>query len=218
MSVYAPVPAYADRKRHPRALMLIVAGHAALLAAVMTAKIDISGTFTPTKTDVKLIPVPPEPAQNPPEPKQAPRQSVIDTVPRVVPVPQPNLPRLDTTPMPLPLPDPGLVIGPVPSPDTRPAPVPVRTGPRFITPDSRLKPPYPQQKLRLEEEAVLRLRLSIDERGRVAAVEPVGRTDPVFLAAARRHLIAHWRYQPATEDGRAVASSTVITLRFQLED
>lgn len=218
MSVYAPVPAYADRKRHPRALMLIVAGHAALLAAVMTAKMDIGGNFIPTKTDVKLIPVPPEPAQNPPEPKQAARESVIDTVPRVVPFPQPNVPRVDTRPLPLPLRDPGPLIGPVPAIDSKPTPMPVRTGPRFITPESRLKPPYPQQKLRLEEEAVLRLRLSIDERGRVAAVEPVGRTDPMFLAAARRHLIAHWRYQPATEDGRAVASSTVITLRFQLED
>ncbi|MGI8704361.1 MAG: energy transducer TonB [Sphingomicrobium sp.] len=216
MTVYAPVPAYADRKRHPRALLLIVAGHVALLAAVMTAKMDIGGSFIPTKTDVKLIPVPPEPAPNPPQPKQEPRNSAIDTVPRVVPVPQPHFPRVDTRQ--LPLPDPGPVIGPGPSIDTRPTPAPVRTGPRFITPDSRLKPPYPQQKLRLEEEAVLRLRLSIDERGRVAAVEPVGRADPVFLAAARRHLIALWRYQPATENGRAIASSTVITLSFQLEN
>jgi periplasmic protein TonB len=218
MTVYAQVPAYADRKRHPRALLLIVAGHVAFLAAVMTAKMDIGGSFIPTKTEVKLIPVPPEPAQNPPQPRQEPRKSAIDTVPRVVPVPQPHVPRVDTMPSPFPLPDPGPMIGPGPSIDTRPAPAPDRIGPRFITPDSRLKPPYPQQKLRLEEEAALRLRLSIDQRGRVTAVEPVGRADPVFLAAARRHLIAQWRYQPATEDGRAVASSTVITLRFELEN
>ena len=35
--------------------------------------------------------------------------------------------------------------------------------------------------------------------------------------AARRHLLAHWRYKPASEDGRPAASSTVITLRFQLD-
>jgi len=64
---------------------------------------------------------------------------------------------------------------------------------------------------------VLRLRLTIDERGRVIAVEPVGRADKVFLEAARRHLLAHWRYRPASEGGRAVTSSTVITLRFQLD-
>jgi protein TonB len=80
-----------------------------------------------------------------------------------------------------------------------------------------MRPPYPPSKIRSEEEALLTLRLSIDPRGRVVAVEPLGRTDPAFLAAARRHLIAHWRYSPATEDGRAIASSTVITLRFQLD-
>jgi protein TonB len=52
----------------------------------------------------------------------------------------------------------------------------------------------------------------------VTGVEAVGAADPVFLAAARRHLIAHWRYRPATEDGRPVATSTVITLRFELSD
>jgi protein TonB len=48
-------------------------------------------------------------------------------------------------------------------------------------------------------------------------VEPIGRADRVFVDAARRHLIAHWRYSPATEDGRAVASTKTITLRFQLD-
>jgi len=51
----------------------------------------------------------------------------------------------------------------------------------------------------------------------VVAVDPVGRADPVFLAAARRHLIKNWRYRPASEDGRAIGSSLVITLRFQLD-
>jgi protein TonB len=50
----------------------------------------------------------------------------------------------------------------------------------------------------------------------VTGVEAVGPADPVFLAAARRHLLAHWRYRPATEDGRAVATSTLVTLRFEL--
>jgi len=97
-----------------------------------------------------------------------------------------------------------------------PAHYPVKLGPRLATPESELKPPYPQSKLLSEEEAVLNLRLTIDQNGRVVAVEPVGRADPAFFAAARRHLLAHWRYKPASEDGRPMASSTVITLRFQL--
>ena len=59
-------------------------------------------------------------------------------------------------------------------------------------------------KRRAEEEATLRLRLTIDARGRVIAVEPVGPADPSFLEAARRHILRAWRYKPATEDGVAV--------------
>jgi protein TonB len=94
---------------------------------------------------------------------------------------------------------------------------PVRTGPRFLTREADVKPPYPPSKLREGEEAVLKLKLSIDERGRVISVEPVGAADPVFLAAARKHVMARWRYQPATEDGRPVATTTTITLHFELD-
>jgi protein TonB len=218
MSVYAPVPAFADRKRHPRALVLIVAGHAALLAAVMTAKMDVTERiFTPTV--VKLIPDPPAPPKDPPPPQPAQNESRLATPTTIVPIPLPSQPVVDPMPLPLPLPtiDPGPAIDPSPATTTK-APEPVRVAPRFNTPDSQVRPPYPQNKLRAGEEAVLRLRLGIDARGRVTAVDPVGAADPTFLAAARRHLLAHWRYSPATEDGKAVATTIVITLRFQLDD
>ena len=96
-------------------------------------------------------------------------------------------------------------------------PVGITRGPQLITPPSELKPPYPQAKLLAEEEATLTLRLTIDEEGRVVAVDPEGRADGVFLAAARRYLIGHWRYNPAMKDGHAVASSITISLRFQLD-
>ena len=96
--------------------------------------------------------------------------------------------------------------------------MPVRIAARIATPDSALKPPYPLDKRRAEEEATLRLKLSIDTRGRVTAVEPIGAADPSFLEAARRHIIRAWRYTPATEDGVAMPSSTVINLSFRLED
>jgi protein TonB len=98
-----------------------------------------------------------------------------------------------------------------------PTPTPVRTAARLLTSSADLKPPYPPSKLLTEEEADLRLKLTIDANGRVVAVEPVGRADPTFLAAARRHLLARWRFSPASEDGRPVVSTTVITLRFRLD-
>ena len=112
----------------------------------------------------------------------------------------------------------GMVIGSDLSFIDPPKPAPVRVAARFITPQSSLKPPYPNDKLRLQEEAPLKLQLTIDPRGRVTAVDPVGSADPSFLEAARRHIIRAWRYRPATEDGVAVSSSTVITLSFRLEE
>ena len=221
MVTYAPVPAFAERKRHPRALILIVAVHAAALAAVMAAKMDLPEQFDPTRTIVELIPVPKPPPPKPPEPlePQQPSNSVIDRPVPLVPVPADPQPAIDVRPAPLP--DPGPLIGPAiepaPQPNLAPRPI-VRTGPRFATPQSHLRPPYPSSKIASDEEAALRLKLSIDERGRVIAVEPVGSADPVFFEAARKHLIARWRYKPATEDGRPIASSTVITLRFQLDE
>jgi periplasmic protein TonB len=223
MPAYAPSPGFAQRRRHPRALLLIIGGHAALIAAVMTARMEMPASFIPTMTKIDLIEPPQPPPQEPPPERQPqaqpqPRDSVIDRQPALVPVPRLNDAIFDTTPIPLPPnPGPGIGSGEGPAPKPMPLAEPVRVGPRFATPDWALKPPYPDDKRRLEEEAVLKLRLSIDERGRVVAVEPVGRADGSFLQAARRHLIAKWRYKPALEDGRPVPSSTVITLRFELE-
>ncbi|HWI75824.1 MAG TPA: energy transducer TonB [Sphingomicrobium sp.] len=215
MTTYAPVAPYADRSRHSRALVLIVAGHAALIAAVMMAKMDAVRPFIPTITKIDLIDETKPPPENPPPPQPRQTQQRIDQPIQVVQIPQPIS---DASPIQLPpILNPGPVIDPRPAQVNPPAD-PVRVGPRFATPEYDVKPPYPQSKLRSQEEAVLQLRLTIDARGRVTAVDPVGTADPVFLAAARKHILTHWRYRAATEDGRSVTSSTVITLRFQLDD
>lgn len=221
MTVYAPTPGFADHRPHPRTLVLIVAGHAALIAAVMAAKTDIPQRIFNRPTVVELIPLdkpPPDQPQPQPQPRDQATQPLPNQPLREVQLPTPTHDVIATTPMlsEIPLAN-GPVIEPV-GPVTATTPQPVRTGPRFATPASELRPPYPESKRRLEEEAVLKLRLSIDDRGRITAVEPVGNADPAFLQSARRHIIAHWRYKPAMEGDRAVASSTVITLRFELDD
>lgn len=216
MTTYVPVPAYAERKAHPRALFLILGAHAAVLAAVMLAKMDLPARVRHTPITVEFIPdtkpPPPLPAAQP-QPRH-PIAASIDHPQVVVPTPQTDLPPLATTVTPPSVPD----IAPLLVPNATQPQQPVRTAARFATPQSELKPPYPADKLRAQEEASLKLRLTIDEEGRVIAVDPVGTADPSFLAAARRHILRHWRYQPATEDGRAVASSTVITLTFKLDE
>ena len=204
----------AQRHSAPHLMLAIVAVHIGLIAAVMSARMDLPERVFDPPTVVRPIPIPEPPAQQPPPPRAS--QPTIDHMPSIVDVPRP-IERLDP-PIPLPIPDPGAIV-PTPNPQPRidPPTAPVRVGPRFATAPSAVRPPYPPSKIANGEEAVLRLRLSIDPAGRVVAVEPVGRADPAFLAAARRHIVARWRYRPATEDGRAIASSTVITLRFELD-
>ena len=222
MLAYAPNTRPAGRSGSPSALVLIIAGHAVLIAGVMSARMDLASKTPFDPTRVVMVPLDkPDPAPPPPPAPDVPitpPRTAIDRTPGIVdiPLPTPTLP-LDQRP---PL---GAIVplagsGPIVMPALPPTPVPVRAGPRFATPDHALRPPYPLAKLRAEKEAMLRLRLSIDARGRVTAVDPVGAADPQFLEAARRHIVKAWRYKPATENGAAVASSTVITLSFRLHD
>ena len=213
-------PAIAARRPAPNAMLAIIGLHVAALAVLMSAKME----FQPRTPDppIKIDFIHP---QKPPPPNP-----IQTTVPQPNPLttPQPTQPinpvRLDPDPIVPTGPGAGdlgqlggggaVVIPEIPRPILH---NPVKLGPRLATPDSELKPPYPSSKLLTEEEAVLQLKLTIDQNGRVVAVDPVGRTDPAFLASARRHLLAHWRYKPASEDGRPVTSSTIITLRFELD-
>ena len=210
-------PAAVERRPHPNTMLAIIAAHVAVVAVVMSAKMDLPIRIFPKPTTVVFVPTPKDPPPNPQTPRtqqQAQNRTVDDPPPLVT-----ALPPTGETFDPPPKLDPGAILGggtniitELPPPHSI-----VKLGPQLLTPASELKPPYPASKLITEEEATLRLKLSIDERGRVVAVEPVGNADRAFLDAARRYLIAHWRYKAATEDGRAVASSMVITLRFQLD-
>ena len=221
MLAYAAHNRTAARSGSPKALALIVAGHVALITAVMSAKMELvtSDSFPIPK----LIEITTDPPPPPPEPESDPivkrkraQESFIDKPASIT--------DMDAT-FPSTSFDQGAsiddiakVIGTDIGFSRVDPPTPVRVAARFNTPESALKPPYPNDKLRDEEEAVLKLRLSIDPRGRVTAVEPVGPADASFLEAARRHIVRAWRYKPATEDGVAIHSTTVITLAFRLED
>ncbi len=216
-------PRPAGRAGSPKALLLIVAGHAALIAAVMAAKMEVVNVtpFDPTKLiEIAIPPSPPpsDPQTKPEPPPQDPviQESSIDQTPTIVDMGQATSIELDKGPTIRELlPETGSGTATIPEP---PRHVPVKHGPRLATAGDALKPPYPNDKLRAEEEAVLKLRLTIDVRGRVTSVEPVGTADPSFLEAARRHIIRAWRYNPATEDGVAVPTTTVIKLSFRLEE
>jgi protein TonB len=206
-------PDPAGRRSSPNVMLVILVVHIAAIAALMSAKTEIVRIIKePPLIKVPIDPLPP-PIRQPTKPTTQPPNDWLTHPTTSTPQPIPQLGGPTTV-------DPGPIIGtgtdPVAQPPI-PLPLPLPTNPVLLTPASQLRPPYPEAKLLNEEEADLRLRLAIGADGRVTAVDPVGRADAVFLEAARSYLIAHWRYRPATVDGRAVATTTVITLSFRLD-
>jgi protein TonB len=200
-------------------MLAIIALHVGVAAIVMSAKMDLPRRLLPEVPPTVLSfpkpqPVDPIPQPHTSQPTQPAKPTITKVDPQVMTHPTDNG---DQGPLTPPV-KPGVLIEGTGS-ITIPPPVHdvVKFGPRLLTSGEDLKPPYPASKLVTEEEAALQLRLTIDANGRVVGVDPVGRADPVFLSAARRWLLAHWRYRPATEDGHGVTSTEVITLRFQLD-
>jgi periplasmic protein TonB len=210
----ANAPRNAERPSSPNAMLAIIALHVAAVAVVMSAKMDLPHRILDRPTEVTFVPTPQPPPTNQPVSTPQHQQPTFTQPQQQVRLPPVDIGIVNPSPQPVVDPWSGPSVDPLPRVDPTPA---VRIGPKLLTAPAELKPPYPQAKLLAEEEATLKLRLTIDERGRVVAVDPIGRADPAFLEAARRHLIAHWRYKPASEGGRPLSSTEVITLRFQLD-
>ena len=216
---YASPSPVATRRFSPTSIALILAGHAALLALVVSAQTEIipPTIFDPIKVITIAAPAPPPPppvdtrTEHPTPPQSGPT--------RFLPVADPLPPMGEPLAGPIqididPYPAGGeVILEPPPKLHAivhRPA--------VLATPERLLRPPYPLSKQRVGEEASLALRLTIAPDGRVTAVDPVGRADPEFLAAARRHILAHWRYRPASDDGSAVGSVITVSLSFRLDE
>ena len=214
---YASLSPVATRKASPTSIAVIVGAHLGLLALAMTAKMEIAAPIT--EPPMILLPPdsppPPPPQPNPPAShRPTPPTHPIDTARPVIPIHPTDfgpLPTFPTEPLD------GNTIATVEPLKLQPHRI-VRIAPRSTTSDGDLRPPYPAIKQRDGEEAVLPLRLTIAADGRVTAVDPIGAVDPLFLASARRHILRHWHYRPATEDGQPVATTLIVRLQFKLED
>lgn len=215
-------PSAGKRQSSPNALLVVISVHVALLAIVMSAKMDLPSRIHDPVTTIQLLPPadPPPPANLArirPRTERVPARTSIANPQPIIATPSSSGAASEETP---PI-DFGKLLGTSEgtagaTEPVRP-PLAIRHEARLLTPVSELKPPYPASKLASEEEGVLTLRLSVDERGRVIAVDPIGPADRAFLDSARRYLIGHWRYQPATEGDRPVASTVTITLQFRLD-
>jgi protein TonB len=87
------------------------------------------------------------------------------------------------------------------------------TAPDFT---GNLPPRYPEQARSLRREGVVRLRLRVDEDGRVTSVDVVRSSGYPILDAAAVSAVRTWQGRPAMRDGRPVATSWDLPVRFKL--
>lgn len=95
-------------------------------------------------------------------------------------------------------------------------PVPVRRQAELIGSD--LQPPYPASEERAQRSGRVEIRVTIGANGRVIAAERVAATSDAFYAATERQALRHWRFRPATVDGRPVEATRVMTVTFRIQD
>jgi protein TonB len=83
--------------------------------------------------------------------------------------------------------------------------------------DTHTIPNYPPLAVRLNQTGNVKLKLTIDERGAVvaASIEKSSGYDSLDNAAVA-WVIAHWRYEPATKDGKPFATTTDALVTFRL--
>jgi protein TonB len=212
---------FEPRRASPTGFAMVVAMHAAAIGAVLLIKNPtiIPPTYMPTSVRwITEDQPPPEVRPELPDTPVPPRQQTVLDRPKqeVATVDENALPTSQTAdPEPTWLP-PGNVSTPPADP---PPPAPVR---REAQIDQRyaaaFQPPYPTSEQRAQNEGTVRIRVTIGTDGRVRAVERVSATNDAFWAVAERQALRHWRFRPATVDGRPVESTKVMTLYFRLAD
>jgi protein TonB len=212
---------YQPRTASPTSFGLVVLIHGAAIAALLLARMEMPQKPGFTQTTVKLIPtkkpppdvVPPKPEARvlPPQPVYVDREILIPPPPHDDSVATARREPVYSDP------------GPIASktidlpPVTREVPKPVRRDAR-LDPSSELKPPYPISEQRAGTEGTVTLRVLIGPDGKVRGAEKVSATNDAFFQATLRHALRHWRFRPATIDGRPIETSKVMTLHFTLEE
>ena len=208
----------------PGSLTIVIALHAAGITGLMLWKTDfVENSVKPFI--VRNIPDAPPPPPVKPEPQVEPevrQKTVIDQVPPVIRTDRPTEFRLEPAPDINPVFDPGPIGDaiadpiPIPVPDPpKPVPEPVRKDATMLA-SSELQPPYPASEQRAEKEGSVTVRILIGTDGRVKLVEKVRGASEAFFRATEQQALRHWRFKPATVDGRPVESRKIITVHFRL--
>lgn len=214
---------FEQRHTSPTAMAVVAAMHVAAVAALAAWKMDLPmvKVFTPLVVKNYVEPKPPEP--QPIARPEKPRTTTEDITYKnpVIELPRdpaiiPTFPTDDRptwTDVAGPASDGSATIAP---PHIAP-PAPIRVEAQFDQRFAdRLQPPYPPSEQRAQHEGLVRMRVFIGKDGRVTRVEMVDAASDAFFRAAERQALRHWRFRPATLGGDPIATSKVMTIRFEL--
>lgn len=214
---------FLDQKpRSPFSLTIVLALHGAAISALMLAKMDyvrVPTVITKTYT-VPNDPPPPPPDQPKPKPEPQVKSRMDTPIPVVQPrilhdvvIAEPKPPE----PIPFdPRPAGSFDVEPQPEPAPLPKAEPVRTEAQ-IDSRSRLQPPYPASEERAEVTGSVTVTVTIGTDGRVKDVQKVRAANDAFYRATEQQALRHWRFRPATVDGKPVESRKTMTVHFRLE-
>jgi protein TonB len=117
----------------------------------------------------------------------------------------------------VPVPQPTIVT--IATPEASPAPIVEPTAPTDAIgiAATHTTPPYPASALRMGEQGSVRLHIAINEDGDVSSVEVTQSSGSRRLdEAARAWVQQHWKYQPATIDGKATTATSDAMVVFDL--
>jgi protein TonB len=216
----ASIPFMSSKYSSLISLLLVTGAHVGVLAAVVMSKSDPAPVeiIQPTIQGVivmaepEAVPPPPEPPPPPPPPEKKP-----EPTPKPKPKPLPKAPpseRAVKAPEPEPTPPPPVERPPAePRP---PAPAPVVPPRAEAGQLNNPAPVYPTLSRRLREEGTVTLEILIRADGSVGEIKLKTSSGFKRLDDAAMTAVKRWRYQPATQGGKAIDFWYELPLEFNL--
>lgn len=212
---------FAQKRNSPTSLGLVILLHAALISAVVLIK-SPAFTHAVNRTVIDFIPNAEDPPVDPPPPPPHTQpQHPLENIDHVVPQTDMNIPgpTVDTSHDNVVIASNDTGTGTVDIPQLPPdsPAIPVRRAAQ-IDPSSRLQPPYPPSEYRLQRDGRVQVQVTIGPDGRVTDVARISATSDAFWLVTREQALRHWRFRPATVDGRPVQETRTMSLVFRIVD
>lgn len=224
-AVRPPVEYAKPRMRWP-VIATIVAGHVALIGALVMQTSPLRVAKAPSAIAVEIVrpvespPPPPPPPNRTPLPARTIAPQPVVALPPVIVPDLPRVPDLPTITLPPAPPDPvpqPAVPAPAAPVAAAPAPAPL-VPPRFDAAYLDNPPPaYPAMARRLREEGRVLLRVLVTADGRAGSIEVATSSGSERLDQAALDAVRRWRFVPAKRGDAAVAAHVIVPISFALE-